>query len=64
MTHLSEEQLVQHYYDDGEREIAEHLQSCESCGARMQKLKAVMESIEIPVPERDENYGATVWHKQ
>ena len=62
MTHLSEEQLVQHYYDDGEREIAEHLQSCEACGARMQKLKAVMGSIEIPVPERDENYGATVWH--
>ncbi len=62
MTHLSEEQLVLHYYDDGGREIVEHLQSCESCGARMQMLKIVLGSIEMPVPERDENYGATVWH--
>lgn len=62
MTHLSDEQLAHHYYENHDREIVEHLQSCESCGARMQALNAVLGSIEMPVPERGEDYGATVWH--
>lgn len=62
MTHLSDEQLAQHYYDNRDREIVEHLHSCESCGARMQALNAVLGSIEMHVPERGEDYGATVWH--
>lgn len=62
MTHLSDEQLALHYYDNSDANIAAHLRSCESCGARMQRLEAVLKAVEIPVPERDENYGATVWH--
>jgi hypothetical protein len=62
MTHLSDEQLALHYYDASDVEIANHLQACEECGARMQRLNSVLKAVEIPVPERDENYGATVWH--
>jgi hypothetical protein len=63
MTHLSDEQLVAQFYKDGDSHaVAEHLRTCEACQVRMDQLSAVLNSVDLPVPERSEEYGASVWH--
>lgn len=65
MRHLTDEQLALHYYGEGAEDSAEteqHLHVCDSCRANLAQLEAVLGSVEMPVPERPENYEATVWH--
>src|SRR3954469_2862080 len=65
MKHLTDEQLALHYYGDGAEEsaaVSQHLHECEECRATLGQLEAVLGSVEMPVPERPENYGTTVWH--
>lgn len=64
MTHLSEEQLVLHYYGEGdERGVAEaHLESCAVCREAFEALRRVLEAMnDLPVPERGSGYGSEVW---
>ena len=63
MQHLTEEQLIAHYYHDGDTAVAEeHLASCDECRAHFETLCNVMALIDqLPIPERGEGYGEEVW---
>ena len=64
MQHLTEEQLIAHYYrDDGAAAVAEeHLASCDECHAHFETLRNVLGLIDqLPIPERGEGYGEEVW---
>jgi hypothetical protein len=55
MKHLSEEQIILHYYGDAgsEEEIRSHLAQCQACSAefeRVQLLLAQIEPTEVPEP--------------
>lgn len=55
MKHLSEEQIVLHYYGDaeGDAEVARHLSECASCQGeyeRVRNLLAQIEPTEVPEP--------------
>jgi hypothetical protein len=65
--HLSEEQLVLHFYGDAENvEALElHLRECAACRHRLEVLKGALASIgasaALHPPERGEGYGNAVW---
>lgn len=63
MRHLSEEQLVLHHYGESREPAAveEHLAACRQCRASYEELAGAVRGIEIPVPERGEDYGSQVW---
>ncbi|HEV8434895.1 MAG TPA: hypothetical protein VGR95_15905, partial [Thermoanaerobaculia bacterium] len=64
MQHLTEEQLVAHYYRDDDAPAAanEHLTSCAECAAELDSITRVLALVkEAPVPERGEDYGEQVW---
>ena len=53
--HLTEEQLVWHYYgeDADSAEVGLHLELCAHCRKEFESLKLTMKAIETwPVPER------------
>jgi hypothetical protein len=63
--HLNEEELIAHYYGDGEEDGgAAHLASCAACTAELESLKRTLGMIEAwPVPERGPGYGRQVWQR-
>ena len=63
MQHLTEEQLISHYYHDGDTLFAEeHLKACEECRAQFETLRRVLDLVDqLPIPERGEAYGDEVW---
>jgi hypothetical protein len=63
MKHLTEDQLVLHYYGEAAQEsVEEHLGACEACRASYQTLQRVLNSVDsFPVPERQADYEARVW---
>lgn len=64
MKHLTEEQIVLHYYGevpDGDR-VATHLESCPRCRAEFEKVKALLEQIPVAaVPEPPDYLAQKVW---
>ena len=66
MSHLTEEQLVLHYYgEEGETLIVErHLDECDECRALYGSLQRTLNSMDaMPVPERGAEYGEQVWRR-
>ena len=66
MTHLTEDELVLHYYKeaDAPANAAAHLKECEECAAHFVALGQVLASVQAPpVPERAADYGADVWRR-
>ena len=71
MNHLSEEQLILHYYGEaaegdapGALEAEQHLEACGECRAMYGSLQRVLNVVDsLPVPERGPEYGAQVWAK-
>jgi hypothetical protein len=66
MSHLTEEQLVLHYYreEDEILETEQHLEECEECRALYIGLQHTLNMVaSIPVPERGPDYGAQVWRR-
>ncbi len=66
MTHLSEEELILHYYgEQGNSLTAErHLEECEECRMLYGSLQRVLNVVDsLPVPERAADYGAAVWQR-
>jgi len=66
MTHLSEEDLILHYYSEAGDPFAaeQHLDHCESCRSLYSSLQRVLNAVDsLPVPVRDEDYGAQVWKR-
>jgi hypothetical protein len=64
MNHLTEEQLVLHYYgEEGDALEAErHLDDCPDCRQVYHSLQRVLNVVDsLPVPERGPEYGAEVW---
>jgi hypothetical protein len=72
MNHLSEEQLILHYYGEpgepgepGDTLARErHLEACGECRALYASLQRVLNVVDaLPVPERSADYGAEVWRR-
>lgn len=64
MKHLSEAELALHYYGDADDPgaVERHLAECETCRREMEHLRATMQMVTLPAPERPERYEADVWH--
>lgn len=66
MNHLTQEQLVDHYYGEpqGSLDLDQHLEACEQCRTQYQTLKRVLNSVDgYPVPEPAASYEARLWKK-
>jgi hypothetical protein len=66
MEHLTEEQLVAHYYGDLDAagEAREHLIDCAQCSSQFDMMRRVLQLVkDAPVPERGEEYGTEVWNR-
>ena len=65
MQHLTEEQLVSHYYHDDESlAVDSHLAACTDCTTQYDTIKRVLSLVtEAPVPERGDDYGDQVWSR-
>ena len=65
-THLSEEELILHYYGEGDRgddaRITAHLASCAECERANQQLRRVMALVDTAAPvEAAEGYERVAW---
>jgi hypothetical protein len=66
MNHLTEEELILHYYgEEGDTLSAEkHLEECSGCRDHYASLQRVFNVVDaLPVPERGREYGAEVWSR-
>lgn len=63
VTHLTEEQLIWHYYgEDSQADVELHLTLCAECRKEFEALKLTMKAIEAwPIPERGAEYSEKVW---
>jgi hypothetical protein len=62
MPHLTDEQLVAHYYRDAD--ATPHLEACDDCRAQFETLRRVLALVdEMPIPERGDGYGDQVWNR-
>jgi hypothetical protein len=64
MNHLSEEQIVLHYYGDaeGKPEIERHLAECADCRAEFARVESMLRQIEpLEVPEPAMNFEEKTW---
>jgi hypothetical protein len=64
MSHISEDQLVLHYYAeaDDEASIASHLAACDACRSVFQELQQTLAIVSsTPAPDRPQDYGRLVW---
>src|ERR1039458_9332504 len=66
MNHLSEEQLILHYYgEEGDAlSVDLHLEECGQCRALFASLQRVLNVMDgLPVPDRPADYGEQVWQR-
>ena len=66
MNHLSEQDLVLHYYGESEdpAPVERHLDTCSSCRAAYGALERVLNVVDaLPVPERGAAYESDVWRR-
>jgi len=66
MNHLSEEQLILHYYgEEGDTLAAEqHLDGCEECRGVYASLQRVLNVVDsLPMPDLPADYEAHVWNR-
>ena len=66
MNHLTEEQLILHYYGEESDTLAaeQHLDDCEQCRAVYGSLQRVLNVVDaLPVPDRGADYGRQVWQR-
>lgn len=64
--HLSEEDLVLHYYgeDAATPEVERHLNDCAACRESYNSLRLVLNTVDAaPLPERGGDYGERVWRR-
>src|SRR5260221_12501864 len=66
MNHLTEDELVLHYYreEDAPAAAEAHLAECDTCHANYEALCRTLNALrDMPVPERGPGYGADVWQR-
>jgi hypothetical protein len=64
MSHLSEEQIVLHYYGDAEgaTEVERHLAACAECRAELARVQSTLKQIEpLEVPEPAAGFEEKTW---
>jgi hypothetical protein len=64
MNHLSEEQIVLHYYGDADApaEVEQHLSGCAECRAEFARVQSMLRQIEpLEVPEPAANFEEKTW---
>ncbi|MGZ4872402.1 MAG: anti-sigma factor family protein [Candidatus Angelobacter sp.] len=64
MNHLSEEQIVLHYYGDAEEtaEVERHLAACPNCRAEFSSVQSMLAQIEpLEVPEPPAGFEEKTW---
>jgi hypothetical protein len=64
MNHLSEEQIVLHYYGDAEEaaEVERHLATCAECRAEFARVQSLLQQIEpLEVPEPAAGFEEKTW---
>jgi hypothetical protein len=64
MKHLTEEELIDHYYseDSDKAEVEAHLRTCTPCACAYEELGKLLANVRAPeAPARDSEYGARVW---
>jgi hypothetical protein len=64
MNHLTEEQLIEHYYEDSPQStrIAHHLRECNRCAETYAELRSDLDAIApITAPARAASHGEQVW---
>ena len=64
MNHLSEEQIVLHYYGDAEEaaEVERHLAACPECRAEFARVQSMLQQIEpLEVPEPAAGFEEKTW---
>jgi hypothetical protein len=64
MKHLTEEEMISHYYseDVSKAEAETHLQTCKQCAQAYEEFRKVLASLHAPaVPSRSSDYGSQVW---
>jgi hypothetical protein len=64
MNHLTEEQLIEHYYEESPQpaRIVHHLRECNGCAETYAELRSDLDAIEpIAAPARDAGHGEQVW---
>jgi len=64
MIHLSEEQIVLHYYGDAEEasEVERHLAACAECRAEFARVQSMLKQIEpLEVPEPAASFEEKTW---
>ena len=64
MNHLSEEQIVLHYYGDAEEaaEVERHLAACPDCRAEFVRVQSMLQQIEpLEVPEPAAGFEEKTW---
>ena len=64
MNHLSEEQIVLHYYGDAEEaaEVERHLTTCAECRAEFARVQSLLQQIEpLEVPEPAAGFEEKTW---
>jgi hypothetical protein len=59
--HLEEDDLVLHYYREGEASAASHLEECAGCRGRFEALSTELGRIADDVAEPDAGYEARLW---
>jgi hypothetical protein len=67
MNHLTEDELVLHYYGEeagAALEAERHLEQCDECRALFGSVQRTLNAVDaLPVPERGGEYGAEVWRR-
>lgn len=65
MSHLTEDDLVLHYYGehDDAAGVAAHLESCPTCRAADESVRVDLAAIALETPARDADYGRRVWQR-
>ncbi len=64
MNHLSEQDLVLHYYGEAVDGAREHLKGCDACRVSFESLTQVLRAMDrFDAPEPLEGYEARVWNK-
>ena len=64
MNHLSQDELILHFYGEAPARTARHITECAECRAQFEELSRLLKAVPSPaVPERPDDYGAQVWNR-
>lgn len=62
MNHLTEEELLDAYYEELPEVRRQHLADCPECRAELERLSELLDDVRsVPIPPRNANYGREVW---